>query len=634
MSTTTLTIDPSTHTSTISPLLFGHNLEHTRRAVWQGLSAELLANRKFCGEPGHQGVATQWYSIGPDTTIFRLESSLSAYAQHEGVDLASRGSCDFSVQQQKIQNCRTGQKCGIGQADVTLIASTAYAGFLALRSDRLLRVAVRLTDQPGRRIYFSRSFAIRPGAWREISFRFTPRHSDQHARIEITFDRLGTLLVGAASLLPARNFHGLRSDIIEHLQDISTTLLRWPGGNFAGDYRWKDGLLPVHQRGGLKGFFDQTLRYTNDYDTHEIGIDDFIALCQKLDAAPFITINISLETPQNAADWVEYCNGSAKTRWGKVRALRGHPEPYNVKYWSLGNEAGYGHMKGPNRLIDYVRMAHECATAMRGVDPSIELVASGTWFPGWAKKVPSRSYADFEHVSYHWYVNPPMNDVLDRDVKRNLRRIANVSDLNLERLRELRKTLDRKAPRGRRPGISYDEWNMWYCWNRRPMVVDAVYATAELHMICRNAQELGLSIGAYFQPVNEGAILVTPEGSELSTIGQVFELLRPHQDARLITLPYQAGSPLDTLATLSRDGRTAHVSIVNRSFDRPQTLNLKLPGQKATMLQFTPDADPACAVRFRSAQRYVSPASPGCWRLELPPFSVTRLTVPLLAKVR
>ena len=505
------------------------------------------------------------------------------------------------------------------QADITLIAGTAYAAFLALRSDRLLRVTVRFTDQPGRRVYFSRSFAIRPGAWREIAFRFTARSSDQHARLEITFDHVGTLLVGAASLLPAKNFHGLCTDVIEHLQNISTTLLRWPGGNFAGDYRWKDGLLPVHQRGGLKGFYDQTLRYTNDYDTHEIGIDDFIALCRKLGAAPFITINISLETPQDAAGWVEYCNGSVRTRWGKIRARRGHPEPYNVKYWSLGNEAGYGHMKGPNRLIDYVRMAHECATAMRAVDPSIELVASGTWFPGWARKVPSRSYVYFEHVSYHWYVNPPMNDVLGRDVKRNLRRIANVSDLNLERLRELRKTLDRRAPKGRRPGISYDEWNMWYCWNRRPMVVDAVYAAAELHMICRNAEELGLSIGAYFQPVNEGAILVTPEGSELSTIGQVFQLLRPHQGARLLALPYQAGNPVDVLATLSPDGRTAQVSIINRSFDRPQSLSLKLPSQKATMLQLSPDADPACAVRLRSSQRALSSASLGRWRLELPP---------------
>ena len=634
MNTTTLTIDPGTITSTISPLLFGHNLEHTRRAVWQGLSAELLANRKFCGEPGHQGVATQWYAIGPDTVQFRLESSLSAYTRHEGVDLASRGSCDFSVQQQKIQSCRARQKCGIGQADITLIASTAYNAFLALRSDRLLRVTVRFTDQPGRRIYFSRSFTIRPGTWREVSCRFTSRHSDPHARVEITFDRVGTLLVGAASLLPIKTFHGLRVDVIEHLQDISTTLLRWPGGNFAGDYRWKDGLLPVHRRAGLKGFFDQTLRYTNDYDTHEIGIDDLIALCHKLGAAPFITINISLETPQDAADFVEYCNGSAKTRWGKVRARRGHREPYNVKYWSLGNEAGYGHMKGPNRLIDYVRMAHECATAMRAVDPSIELVASGTWFPAWARKMPRSSYADFEHVSYHWYVNPPMNDVLDRDVKRNLRRIANVSDLDLERLTELRKTLNRRAPESRRPGISYDEWNMWYCWNRRPMVVDAIYAATELHMICRNAEDLGLSIGAYFQPVNEGAILVTPAGSELSTIGQVFRLLRPHQGARLIDLPYQASSSVDALATLSPDGRTAQVSIVNRNFDRAQAINLKLPGQRAAMLQLTPDTDPACAVRFKTAQRNLPASSAGRWLIELPPFSITRVTVPMSAKAR
>ena len=164
--------------------------------------------------------------------------------------------------------------------------------------------------------------------------------------------------------MPADNFRGLRSDAIERLRGISVPLLRWPGGNFAGDYRWKDGLLPVHRRAGLKAFFDQTLRYTNNYDTHEIGTDDYIALCRRLAAEPFITINISLEGPQDAADWVEYCNGSPRTKWGKVRAVRGRREPYGVKYWSLGNEAGYGHMKGPNRCEDYCQVAHQCAAAI------------------------------------------------------------------------------------------------------------------------------------------------------------------------------------------------------------------------------------------------------------------------------
>ena len=186
------------------------------------------------------------------------------------------------------------------------------------------------------------------------------------ARLEITFDQEGVLGLGAVSLLPADHFHGMRRDVIECLKEISVPLLRWPGGNFAGDYRWEDGLLPIDRRGPLQPFYPlETLPHSRGFDTHEVGIDEFMALCRELDAEPFLSINLFHEGPEGAARWVEYCNGGVDTEWGRKRADRGHPEAYNVKQWSLGNELGYNHMEGPGTPHAYPEAAAEAAAAMR-----------------------------------------------------------------------------------------------------------------------------------------------------------------------------------------------------------------------------------------------------------------------------
>lgn len=91
---------------------------------------------------------------------------------------------------------------------------------------------------------------------------------------------------------------------------------------------------------------NETQPYTNGYDYNEVGIDEFIALCREIGAEPFLTINLANASPEENAAWVEYCNGADDTRYGKLRAQRGHKDAYQVRYWSLGNEMGYGTWRG------------------------------------------------------------------------------------------------------------------------------------------------------------------------------------------------------------------------------------------------------------------------------------------------
>ncbi len=574
-------IDVSRSEGKISPFLFGHNLEHTRSCMWQGLSAELVQNRKFAGLPQRNGAAQHWYPIGPRQSWHLLEqaddpygTAGEAYTIH--FDRTIRLN-KMARQRQKVQSLQDGVPCGIGQREIFLVSGKRYQAHLALLSDRELSVRVRLLPQSLDREYFQITFQIQPGQWKEFPFTFTAPRTDGKARIEMTFERTGTLYFGAVSLLPGDHFHAMRRDVIELLKEISVPILRWPGGNFAGDYRWKDGLLPVDRRAPLRNYVPHTLPHTDGYDTHEVGIDEFIALCRELKAEPYLTTNMGLEGPEEAAAWVEYCNGSLDTTWGRLRAERGHPRPYNVKYWSLGNEMGYGHMPGPNTPIEYCKKAVVCARAMKKADPTIVLTFSGAWWQEkWYSDALPRIEAWVDHVAYHTYT-PLMASYDGEKGKEEFRRIARASDGVLEDLKKVRARLDAHTSDGDCIRLAFDEWNVWYAWYRVPGVVEGIHTASMLNMLCRKAQELGIAISAYFEPVNEGAILVDSRSCRLTPAGQVFSLYRAHQTNQLIQLELPwANLDVDFLASVDHKRKEVVITLVNRSLKKSKETGFTL----------------------------------------------------------
>ena len=234
----------------IEPLWFGHNLEHTRACLWHGLSAQLLSNRKFAAVQDLDGVGAHWRRIGPPGCLFMLERSAGRWnTQGEAYvrEFQTTGRQRHGAQQrQRIQSYRSGELAGVVQGGLFLRGGTGYEGFLALLSDRPLTARAAVLGGAG--TLFEEVREVRPGAWTEWGFAFRAPAEEPDARLEVTFEGPGMLCVGAASLLPADHFHGMRRDVVELLRQITVPILRWPGGNFAGSYRWEDGLLPVHQR--------------------------------------------------------------------------------------------------------------------------------------------------------------------------------------------------------------------------------------------------------------------------------------------------------------------------------------------------------------------------------------------------
>ena len=140
---------------------------------------------------------------------------------------------------------------------------------------------------------------------------------------------------------------GFRKDVLEAARGMHVSVLRWPGGNFSSGYNWKDGIGPKDARPRR---WDTAWQ---EEESNRFGTDEFIEYCRKLGAEPYICVNMGTGTMQDAADWVEYCNATTDTYWANLRKKNGHAEPYNVKYWALGNEVYGSWQAGRKDVADY-----------------------------------------------------------------------------------------------------------------------------------------------------------------------------------------------------------------------------------------------------------------------------------------
>jgi alpha-L-arabinofuranosidase len=203
---------------------------------------------------------------------------------------------------------------------------------------------------------------------------------------------------------PLADVNGFRKDYIDAMKELKVTNMRWPGGNFLMGYNWQDGIGPKEQRpvrinmawGGL--------------DNNHVGTDEWMQLNKAMGSENIVCVNLGLGTIMDAAWWVEYCNYKGGTYYSDLRARNGHKEPYHVKIWDLGNEVdGMPWELGHKNAEDYVEVAREAAKAMKAVDNTIKLVASGSsWYSlnawdDWNRKVLTGLGDRIDYLSIHSY---------------------------------------------------------------------------------------------------------------------------------------------------------------------------------------------------------------------------------------
>lgn len=393
---------------------------------------------------------------------------------------------------------------------------------------------------------------------------------------------------------------GFRTDVLDALRRLDMTAMRYPGGNFASGYHWHNGVGPRNRRPTVRELAWQSI------EPNAFGTDEFIALCRKLHWTPMITVNLGAGTPEEARDWVEYCNCPPGTRYADLRAANGNTEPFGVGLWCLGNE-----MDGPWQLghvpaDQYAVRAQQTAKMMKDVDRSIELVACGSCGIGmatymeWDRQVLEYLGDHADYVSLHRYVGNRDDDTPDY-----LALTASI-DRQIEEMDAVCRFVQAKRRSRKRAYLCFDEWNVWYknhetdgAGKFAPHLVEEIYnledalmAAGFLNSFIRHAD--AVKIANIAQIVNVIAPLLT-KGDDLlvQSIFYPFEMFsrRRAGDALRLALDgpsYESRSNgvvscIDASAILDK-GRL-HVFAVNRSLDEHAEVRIELAGGAITALE-------------------------------------------------
>lgn len=313
---------------------------------------------------------------------------------------------------------------------------------------------------------------------------------------------------------------GFRTDVMNAFRQLDMTAMRYPGGNFVSGYHWQDGVGPRDQRPTVRDLAWQSI------EPNHFGTDEYIALCRKMGWTPMLTVNLGTGTPEEARNWVEYCNCPAGTRYADMRASGGNRDPYGVKLWCLGNEMDGQWQIGHVPAEQYAIRAQQAAKMMKDTDKSIEVVACGscgvgmTTYMEWDRKVLDYMGDLADYVSLHRYVGNRDNDTPDYLA------VTNSVDRQIEEMDAVCRFVQAKRRNRKRTFLCFDEWNVWYknhetngAGKFAPHLVEEIYNLEDalvvagfLHSFVRHADVV--KIANLAQIVNVIAPLIT-QGDEL-----------------------------------------------------------------------------------------------------------------------
>jgi alpha-N-arabinofuranosidase len=554
----------------MSPYIYGQFIEHLGRCIYQGIWAEMLEDRKFFWPVG-QG-ESPWKAIG-EAGLVKMDTVNPFTGAHSPrVTLSGKG------------------PGGVVQAGLALIGEKDYVGRVVLAGDTgaaPVDISLVWGVTPDAR----QTLAVKTIGrdYRTFPFMFKAGVSTENARIEITSSGRGSFKVGTVSIMPADNIDGFRPEVLARLKELDAPVYRWPGGNFVSGYDWRDGIGDRDRRPPRKNPAWQGVEH------NDVGIHEFMDLMSLINAEPYITVNSGLGDVAMALEELEYANGAPGTKMGKLRAANGHPEPWGVTFWAIGNEM-YGNWQlGHMPLSDYVKKHAQYAVAMKAMDPSVKVVAVGA-VGRWSETMLAEASNHMDLISEHFYVGHKpglLSHVAQMPAE--VRRIA-------EAHRKYRATIP--SLKTKEVPVALDEWNYWYGPDiygeigTQYFLEDALGVAAAFNEYARQTDIYFMA--NYAQTVNViGAIKTSKTAAVLDSTGVILALYRKHFG----TIPVAVGGapePLDVMACWKDETKSVlTLSVVNPT-KRAMTLKLdagKLRLPKTARLFLIGGPDPrACNV--------------------------------------
>jgi alpha-L-arabinofuranosidase len=452
---------------------------------------------------------------------------------------------------------------------------------------------------------------------------------------------------------PLSDQRGFRQDVLGLLRELRMGVLRWPGGNFVSNYHWKDGIGPKDDRPARP---ELAWGGTEGKETNRFGTDEFLAYCAELGTEPYFCLNMGTGTLAEALDWVEYCNRETGTAWADRRAVNGHPEPYRVRYWGLGNEMYGDWQVGALSAEEYVREATRWARAIKMLDPGAKLVSCGmNGWNDWDRVVIEAMAPLVDYHSLHIYTGSDdyWTDVLQPHQAE--RAIA------CARALIARTAYVKKIPQP--PRIAYDEWNVWFrtddgTLEERYNFADALAVGTYLNVFTRNCDWVKMANLA--QMVNAIAPIVTTP--EIAVTQPIYYPVLLHAQAALPwavdvytdgpTVDWPAGADpgrwphrvsdlgpfpvVDAAATVDAGRGRVALTLVNRNPDQAETAEIVVrdlafdgPAELHTVTAAPGTASALPGVASARVEEGSEPTKGGTVVVTLPPQSFTTVEAAL-----
>lgn len=395
---------------------------------------------------------------------------------------------------------------------------------------------------------------------------------------------------------PISNTRGIRNDVVAALKKIKIPVLRWPGGCFADEYHWKDGIGPREKRPSILNTHWGGVVENNHFGTHE-----FLDLCEQLECEPYICGNVGSGSAQEMMEWVEYMTSDASSPMANLRRQNGRDKPWKVHFFGVGNESwGCGGNMRPEFYADNFRRYNTFVKNYPG--NQIYRIACGANEGDyrWTEVLMADVGTRMNGLSLHYYTLPSGNwgrkgsatQFNETQWHATLRRALQMEEL----VSKHSAIMDKRDP-DKRIGLMVDEWGAWHDVEpgtnpgflyQQNTLRDALVAGITLNIFNNHADRVKMANIAQMINVLQAMILTDKEKMLLTPTYHVFEMYTVHHEAKLLpvdiqTPDYTLGS--DRIPTVnvsaSRKERKIHVSLCNLSANSAAEVTCELRGANA-----------------------------------------------------
>lgn len=610
----TIQIDAGRVENHISPRLYAAFTEMMAEGVNRGMTAEMLLDRSFEGAPDYLGLPAGWRAE-PDLRDDNVGAIRYAAVADQAYPIknAVTGAPEHSLRVVLAPGDITDARRGLSQGRLSLVARKQYRGYIWVKSGAgndsykgEMTVALEEDNMDGKE-YASAALTGFTGDWVRYSFTLTPTVTDRFAKFSLLFHGRGTLYLDEASLELADAQGEVRSDTEAAVKLLRPSFLRWPGGNVAQDYHWQWGVGP---RDARPVWVNKS--WSNAPEPDDFGTDEYLAFCKRTGIEPSITVNVdgAGATPEEAAAWVEYVNGPASSKYGAMRAANGHPEPYGVKQWELGNEIFGGWVRGHVTAEQYAMAAVKYARAMRAVDPGLQLIAVGEGtFPGsdeWNGTVARITGPDIQFLAIHDYTSVAQN-AKEKDPRAAMMARAKEFTEHYQHTGEV----VRQAYSGHPIKFIVNEWNLFYDAQTIQSMDGAVYAARMMNGFERQGDLVEAHCISDLLNGWVGGVIQATRDRVIGT--SQYEVLKMYRDVlgtvrvaeTTVGPELQQGVPaLDAVATRSADGSTIYVTVSNAGLHQDVRTSISVQNFAITrdaQVMMLAEAEPSKINRFDQA---------------------------------